>query len=438
MRISVFGIGYVGVVSSVCLAGLGHRVIAVDVTPAKVDFLRRGLSPIVEPSVDELITDAVGQGLLTATGNGAEAVAATDLSLICVGTPSAADGSVAFNAVDAVIAEIGAAIAAKGTPHAVVMRSTLPPGSAEERVIPALEAAAGRRLGNGLHYYSNPEFLREGTAVQDFRAPPYTLVGAPSGDNADLLRQLYEPLASSLHVVPLRVAESVKYLSNAYHAVKLAFANEAGGVLAAYGVDAPATFRLFCEDRVLNISSAYLRPGFAFGGSCLPKDMRGMLSLGDRKSIPMPLLSQVLSSNNAVVDRAFDLIAGHGRQRVSLFGLAFKQGTDDLRESPLVQLAERLIGKGYELSIFDRPVKVASLLGSNRSYVEREIPHLERLMVDSPQAALAGSQLAVVGHIGAADRPALLSALNGQAVVDLAGIGELRNRADISYTGICW
>jgi GDP-mannose 6-dehydrogenase len=220
--------------------------------------------------------------------------------------------------------------------------------------------------------------------------------------------------------------------------VKLAFANEAGGVLAAYGVDAPAAFRLFCEDRILNISSAYLRPGFAFGGSCLPKDIRGFVSLGDRKSIPMPLLSHVLTSNNAVVDRAFDLIARHGRQRVSLFGLAFKQGTDDLRESPLVQLAEKLIGKGYELRIFDRSVKIASLLGSNRSYVEREIPHLERLMVDSPEAALEGSRLAVIGHIGAADRPTLHAALNGQAVVDLAGIGELSDRTDITYRGICW
>ena len=438
MRISVFGIGYVGVVSSVCLAGLGHQVIGVDVTPAKVDQIKRSLSPIVEASVDELLTDAVAHGHLTATENGAEAVAASDLSLVCVGTPSAADGGVSFNAVDAVIKEIGAAVAAKQTPHAVVMRSTLPPGSAEERVIPALEAAAGRRIGDALYYYSNPEFLREGTAVQDFQAPPFTLVGAPCGDNADVLREIYGPIAAPLHVVPYRVAESVKYLSNAYHAVKLAFANEAGGVLAAYGVDAPAAFRLFCEDRILNISSAYLRPGFAFGGSCLPKDMRGFVSLGERKSIPMPLLSHVLTSNNAVVDRAFDLIARHGRQRVSLFGLAFKQGTDDLRESPLVQLAEKLIGKGYELRIFDRSVKIASLLGSNRSYVEREIPHLERLMVDSPEVALEGSRLAVIGHIGAVDRPTLVTALNGQAVVDLAGIGELRDRPDIAYRGICW
>ena len=438
MRISVFGIGYVGAVSSACLAGLGHQVIGVDVAQAKVDLLNRGLSPIVEAGVDRLIADAVAQGRLTASVDGTAAIAATDISLICVGTPSAADGSVAFNAVDAVIGEIGAAIAAKSTPHSVVMRSTLPPGSAETRVIPALEIACGRQLGDTLRYYSNPEFLREGTAVQDFRAPPFTLVGAPAGDDVAVLRELYASIAAPLHVVPYRVAESVKYLSNAYHAVKLAFANEAGAVLAAHGVDAPEAFRLFCEDRVLNISPAYLRPGFAFGGSCLPKDVRGFLALAGGRSIATPLLSHVLPSNTAIVERAFELIASHGRQRVSLFGLAFKQGTDDLRESPLVLLAERLIGRGYELSIFDRSVKVAALLGSNRAYIEREIPHLERLMVDSPAAALEGGRLAVIGHIGAADRAALLAALNGHTVVDLAGLPELRARSDIAYQGICW
>ncbi len=438
MRISVFGIGYVGAVSSACLAYAGHQVIGIDVAAAKVDLIRRGLSPIVEASVGELIADAVARGRLTASANGAEAAAATDLSLICVGTPSAADGGVALHAVDAVIAEIGAAIAAKAGPHTVVMRSTLPPGTAEERIIPALEAASRRRIGPLLSYYSNPEFLREGSAVQDFRAPPFTLVGAPLGDDAAMLRELYASIEAPLHVVPYRVAESVKYLSNAYHAVKLAFANEAGAVLAAHGVDAPEAFRLFCEDRVLNISSAYLRPGFAFGGSCLPKDVRGFLALGTRKSVAMPLLSHVLPSNAAIVDRAFELVARHGRQRVSLFGLAFKQGTDDLRESPLVLLAERLIGKGYPLSIFDRSVKVAALLGSNRSYIDREIPHLERLMADSPDAALAGSSLAVIGHIGAPDRAALLDALEGKVVVDLMGIPELRSRTDISYQGICW
>jgi GDP-mannose 6-dehydrogenase len=438
MRVSVFGIGYVGAVSSACLAAAGHTVIAVDVAPAKVDLIRQGRSPIVEATIDELIADAVSRGQLAATLNGADAVAVTDLSLICVGTPSAADGGVAFHAVDSVIAEIGSAIAAKDASHSVAMRSTLPPGAAEERIVPALERASRRKLGKGLRYYSNPEFLREGSAVRDFLAPPFTLVGAPAADDAAPLCELYASIAAPLHVVPYRVAEGVKYLSNAYHAVKLAFANEAGAVLAANGVDAPEAFRLFCEDRILNISPAYLRPGFAFGGSCLPKDLRGFLALGQRKSVAMPLLSHVLPSNAAIVDRAFELIARHGRQRIGLFGLAFKQGTDDLRESPLVLLAERLIGKGYELSIFDRAVKVSALLGSNRSYIDREIPHLERLMADSPAATLAGTGVAVIGHIGVADRPALLEALDGQAVVDLADIPELRARPDIDYQGICW
>jgi len=438
MRVSVFGIGYVGAVSSACLAAAGHTVIGVDVAPAKVEMIGQGRSPIVEAMIDELIADGVARGRLTATLNGADAVAATDLSLICVGTPGAVDGSAALHAVDAVIAEIGAAIRAKRGPHTVAMRSTLPPGTAEERIVPALERASRRSTGESLRYYSNPEFLREGSAVQDFRKPPFTLIGAPADDDAAALRELYASIAAPLHVVPYRVAESVKYLSNAYHAVKLAFANEAGAVLAANGVDAPEVFQLFCEDRILNISPAYLRPGFAFGGSCLPKDVRGFLAMGQRKSVAMPLLSHVLPSNATIVDRAFELIARHGRQRIGLFGLAFKQGTDDLRESPLVLLAERLIGKGYELSIFDRSVKVAALLGSNRSYIDREIPHLERLMADAPAAALAGAGVAVIGHIGAADCPALLAALSGHAVVDLAGIPELRARTDIDYQGICW
>ena len=438
MRISVFGIGYVGAVSSACLASLGHQVIGVDVSPAKVAMLNQGLSPIVEAEIGTLIAEAVAQGRLRATQDANEAIAATDLSLICVGTPSAANGSASLRAVDTVIAGIGAAVARKASPHAVVMRSTVPPGTAEERVIPALETAAGRRIGDGISYYSNPEFLREGTAVRDFRAPPFTLVGAAPGDDAGPLRDLYSTLSAPLHVMPYRVAESVKYLSNAYHALKLAFANEAGAVLAAYGVDAPGAFRLFCEDRVLNVSSAYLRPGFAFGGSCLPKDVRGFLALAEGKSVPTPLLSHVLASNIAIVERAFEMIVRHGRQRVSLFGLAFKQGTDDLRESPLVLLAERLIGKGYDLRIFDRAVNVATLLGSNRSYIDQEIPHLERLMVDSPTAALTDSRLAVIGHIGAEDRPELLAGLQGHTVIDLAGLPALRDRTDIDYQGICW
>jgi GDP-mannose 6-dehydrogenase len=438
MRISIFGIGYVGAVSSGCLAGFGHEVTAIDISAEKVAMINRGQSPVVEPGLDALIGQAVADGRLRAGTDVHAAVAGSELSLVAVGTPSEADGSVSLRAVERVAASIGEAIARKAGPHTVVMRSTVPPGTAEELVIPLLERHAERRLSQGLTYYSNPEFLREGTAVGDFHAPPFTLIGAEAGDDAALLRTLYGSIAAPIHVVAYRIAESVKHISNVYHAMKLAFVNEAGAVLAACGVDARAAFSLFCEDRVLNVSPAYLRPGFAFGGSCLPKDVRSFLAIAGRQGVPVPLLSQLLPSNAAVVERTYAAIARQGRQRVSLFGLAFKPATDDLRESPFVQLAERLIGRGYELRIFDRSVRIATLLGANRSYIEREIPHLERLLTASPAEALEGSRLVVFGHIAVADRPALLAALTDQTVLDLAGLAELQAHPSIAYQGLCW
>ena len=438
MRISVFGIGYVGVVSCGCLANAGHEIVGVDVSPDKVAMLARGQSPIVEDEIDTLIADAVAQGRLTATMDVVEAVQKTEVSFISVGTPSGPDGSVSLRAVDEVIATIGAAIKDKPGTHVVVMRSTVPPGTAEDRVIPALEQHSGKRHGEGFRYYSNPEFLREGSSVKDFHTPPYTLIGAAPGDDAESMREIYKDVDGEIHVAPFRVSESVKMLANAYHAVKLAFANEGGAILAAMGVDARAAYKLFCEDRILNISPAYLTPGFAFGGSCLPKDMRSLLALADHAHVPAPFLKSVLPSNHSLIDRTFDAIAKHGRQRVALFGLAFKQGTDDLRESPFVVLAEKLIGKGYEVSIFDRSVQVARLTGSNRAYIEREIPHLERLLAAEPADALDGAKLVIVGHIAKPDRPAMLAALDGRHVLDLAGIAELRAHAGITYQGLCW
>ena len=438
MLISVFGIGYVGVVSCGCLAELGHEVIGVDISPEKIAMLASGRSPIVEEAIDTLIADAVQQGRLRATDDVAAAVAGTTVSFISVGTPSASDGSVALGAVDGVVRAIGSAIRDKTGPHAVVMRSTVPPGTADDRVIPMLEAASGRRLGDGLFYYSNPEFLREGSSVRDFRAPPFTLIGAPPGDDATILREIYAAIDAPVHVAPIRVAESVKHISNVFHAVKLTFANEAGAILASQGVDAREALRLLCEDRVLNISSAYLRPGFAFGGSCLPKDVRSFLALADQKNLAAPMLKNLLPANNAIIDRTFDAIARHGRQPVALFGLAFKQGTDDLRESPFVLLAEKLLGKGYDLRIYDRFVQVARLMGANRAYIDREIPHLERLMVISPAAAVAGTRVVVVGHVAPEDRPALLAALRDHVVLDLAGMADLRGHPDIAYEGLCW
>ena len=438
MRISVFGIGYVGVVSCGCLVELGHEVIGVDVSADKIAMLAAGRSPIVEEAIDTLIAGAVAQGKLTATDDVVDAVNRTDVSFISVGTPSAADGSVALGAVDSVIAAIGRAIRDKKGPHTVVMRSTVPPGTAEDRVIPLLTRWSGRELGDQLRYYSNPEFLREGSSVRDFRAPPLTLIGAAEGDNAGILRELYAPIAAPVHVAPFRVAESVKHISNVFHAVKLAFANEAGAILASHGVDAREAFRLLCEDKVLNISPAYLRPGFAFGGSCLPKDVRSFLSLADAKNLSTPFLKQLLPGNQAIIDRAFEAIARHGRRPVALFGLAFKQGTDDLRESPFVLLAERLLGRGYGLKIYDRFVRVAHLMGANRSYIEKEIPHLERLMVAAPEAALSPGGIAVIGHIAPEDRPALMANLKDHIVIDLAGIDALRTLPGVAYEGLCW
>lgn len=438
MRISVFGIGYVGVVSCGCLSELGHEVIGVDISADKVAMLMSGRSPIVEEEIDDLIAAAVRGGRLTATQDVADAVARTDVSFISVGTPSAADGSVALGAVDAVIASIGQAARDKPGAHTVVMRSTVPPGTGEDRAIPILEREAGRNLGDRLFYYSNPEFLREGSSVRDFRTPPFTLIGAPAGDDAPVLREIYAPVAAPVHVAPLRVAESVKHISNVYHAVKLAFANEAGAILAAQGVDAREAFRLLCEDRVLNVSPAYLKPGFAFGGSCLPKDVRSFLSLADGHAIAAPFLKSILPGNQAIIDRAFDAIARHGRGTVALFGLAFKQGTDDLRESPFVLLSEKLLGRGFDLRIYDRSVRVAQLMGSNRAYIDREIPHLERLMVATPDAALDGARVAVIGHVAVEDRPALLAGLNGRIVIDLAGMATLRDVPGVIYEGLCW
>jgi GDP-mannose 6-dehydrogenase len=438
MKISIFGIGYVGVISGACLASLGHDVIGVDIASAKVAMLKRGESPIVEPEADRLIADGVRTNRLDATTDTVDAVLRSDVSFVSVGTPSAPDGTASLAAVRSVVAAIGAAIRQKSTPHTVVTRSTVPPGTAESHLIPILEEASGRRQGDGLAYYANPEFMRESSAIRDFFSPAFTLIGAAAGDNASALRELYAPVAAPIHVCSYSVAESVKYLSNAYHALKLSFANEAGAVLAAYGVDAREAFRLFCEDRSLNISAAYLRPGFAFGGSCLPKDVRGFLALARDQHVATPLLQQILPSNESIVERAYAAIAQHGRQRVSLFGLAFKEGTDDLRESPFVLLAERLIGKGFDLRIFDRSVEVSRLMGKNRLYVEAEIPHLSRLMTANPADALEGSRLAVVGHIAQPDLPHLMSSLSDQTVIDLVGIPQLAAREGIIYQGICW
>ncbi|MGH7782547.1 MAG: nucleotide sugar dehydrogenase, partial [Candidatus Binatia bacterium] len=388
MRISIFGLGYVGVVTAACLAKSGHKVTGVDVHPGKVDLVNAGLAPIVEPELQDLIESGVRAGSLRATEDAEAAISASDVSLICVGTPTADGGAVSFEALDKVMEQIGAAIRCKGGPHSVVVRSTVPPGTTEDRLAPALCSASGRGIGGDLELCYNPEFLREGSAIRDFYHPPFTLIGSFPESDVPRVAAIYKDVSAQLFYTSYSIAESVKYFCNAFHALKIAFANEAGALLKAVGVDARKTMHLFCEDRDLNLSSAYLRPGFAFGGSCLPKDVRALVNLARTRKVQVPLLEQILPSNELHVNRAFQLITENGRRQVALFGLAFKQGTDDFRESPLVALAERLIGKGYPIRIFDRNLELARLTGKNREFVQREIPHLDQLMACSPEAVL--------------------------------------------------
>ncbi len=437
MKVSVFGLGYVGAVSCACLADRGHDVIGVDIHPAKVDMVLRGESPVVEEGIEELMAAGVAAGRLRATLDLELAIAQSEVSLISVATPSNADYTPDLTAVDKVITAIGRAIAKKAGHHTIVLRSTVPPGTTEERIQPLLEAAAGRKVGDRLSLVFNPEFLREGSSVQDFYQPPQTVIGSLDEAGYVVMEQMYAGLPGLFVRTTCRVAESVKYLCNVFHALKIVFANESGSVLKACGLDAREVLKIFCQDTQLNISAAYMRPGFAFGGSCLPKEVKGFITLAQMHNVAIPAMAGLLSSNGAHIDRAYDLIARDGRKKVALFGLAFKPGTDDMRDSPLVALAEKLMGKGFELKIYDSSVKLSRLLGKNREFIEREIPHLDRLLRDQPEAALNSAEVIVIGHADAAARLAIVAAADGRRIVDLAGYADLQ-KASVKYEGICW
>ncbi|HTO64641.1 MAG TPA: nucleotide sugar dehydrogenase [Bradyrhizobium sp.] len=438
MKISVFGMGYVGAVSGACLASMGHEVVGVDVNRGKIDLINAGASPVVEEGLTELIAQAHRAGRISATDDPIEAVHRTEISLISVGTPTGPDGGQALDALDSVVASIGEGVRRKSAPHGVVLRSTVMPRTTEERIAPNLEQSSGRHLGKGLELSFNPEFLREGAAIRDFFQPPFIVIGGVREAGCTLTTALYAGIDAPVFATTARIAESLKYACNAYHAVKIAFANELGVVMKSMGIDARETMRLFCEERQLNISSAYLRPGFAFGGSCLPKELRAIESMAKAARLELPMLANVLASNDRHVDRAFQMIQRRGRRKVALFGLAFKPGTDDLRESPLVALAERLIGKGYELAIFDQSVDLARLTGTNLEYIKREIPHLGRLVTKSVEEALAGASTVVIGHAPSDAVDAIAAAAAGRSIVDLQGVAALQNLPNVDYEGICW
>jgi GDP-mannose 6-dehydrogenase len=420
LEISVFGLGYVGSVCAACFAHLGHDVIGVDTDDRKVARVSAGESPVLEPDLSALLESAVRGGRLRATSSAAEAVAGSRLSLICVGTPGAAGGRPDLTAVRRVTDEIGLALRTRRTPHTVVLRSTVLPGTTERVLAPALQQAAGGALGPALRVAYNPEFLREGSAVDDFLRPSRTVAGADGPDAADDLAELYAPLTAPFVRTSIRVAEMVKYADNSFHAVKVAFANEIGALCRAAGVESSDVMDVFLSDYRLNIAPTYLRPGFAFGGSCLPKDVRALVALARDSELELHLLPSLLASNEAVIARALDEILRLARDRIGIIGLSFKPGTDDLRGSPMVELVERLIGKGFKLAIHDRHVQLARLTGTNKAFLEQHLPHVERLFHEDLAAVVAESEVLVIGSRDEAYRDIAGQLTERQVIVDVA------------------
>jgi GDP-mannose 6-dehydrogenase len=438
MRISVFGLGYVGSVSAACLAARGHEVVGVDVNPAKVELMARGQAPVVEERIGELTAEVVASGALRATTEVAAAVEATEISLVCVGTPSAGNGSLSTAYLERVAEQIGEVLAGLKRRHTVVFRSTMLPGTCVELLIPILEKHSGKTAGVDFGVAVNPEFLREGSSVRDFFDPPKTVIGELDATSADQVAAMYEGMPGEVFRVPIEVAEMAKYADNSFHGLKIAFANELGAISRALGVDSHKMMDVFLADRKLNVSEAYLRPGFAFGGSCLPKDLRGLVYAARRADVAVPLLSHVLPSNEEHLRRAVDLVTASGKRRIGLFGLSFKPGTDDLRESPLVELAERLLGKGYDLRIYDANVALSRLMGANREYIEGRLPHLGDLLSTSVDDVFEHAEVCVVG----CKDPAVVAALadpGDRLVVDLVRLPDAEaRRATVGYQGLGW
>lgn len=419
MRVSVFGLGYVGCVTAACLAKAGHEVLGVDVNGEKVAMVNAAVSPVVEPGLGELLAEVVGERLFRATTSTKAAVTSSDLSLICVGTPGRANGQLDVGALERVGEDIGRVLRRCPKPYTVVLRSTVLPGTTEQVLVPALRAGAGQEIRSDLQVAVNPEFMREGSSLRDFVAPPFILVGCDDLLTASLLRSLYARVQAPFIHRAVRTAEMVKYVANAFHALKVCFANEIGDVCAALGADAQEVMQIFLMDRKLNVSEAYLRPGGAFGGSCLPKDLRALLYAARATDVSLPLLSAILPSNEGQIRRGVEAVLETRKRRIGVVGLAFKQGTDDLRESPTATLVEALIGKGCDVRILDRNVSIARLVGANRRYIEEEIPHITSLMCESVEMLLAHAEVLVIGNASEEAALALAAAGRDHVVLDL-------------------
>ena len=438
LKISVFGLGYVGSVTAACFAHVEHQVIGVDVSPSKVEALGAGRSPIIEARVSELLSDGHKQGRLRATSDAAVAVRESDISFICVGTPSLRSGKLDLGYVERVAREIGAALNQKKSQHVIVLRSTVLPGTTESLVIPAIEQASGLIAGTDFSVCYNPEFMREGSAVADFLQPPYTILGAQNPKHLALLHELYKTVSGPVFETSIPVAEMVKYVSNAFHAVKVSFANEVGTLCQHLGLDTNAVTRIYTSDTKLNISPAYLSPGFAFGGSCLPKDLRALSYRAKELDLALPLLDSVLRSNAMHVDRAVDAVLRTGKKKIAFLGLSFKAGTDDLRESPQVQVIKRLLGEGCQVKIWDRDVLLGRLAGSNRQYIEEVIPHIGSLLSSGFEEVVQSGDVVIIATKIDKDRM-VRCVTPDQIIIDLVNLDPAnRPSGAASYQGICW
>lgn len=435
MNISICGMGYVGSVTAACLARAGHRVIGVDVNTEKIRMINEGISPVIEEELPQLFEEGARSGRLSATTDLEEAVAQTEVTLVAVGTPSRSNGSLDTAALERVCRQLGASLRNRSRPHTLIVRSTVLPGTTRSLLIPILEDAAGKACGEEMGVCYNPEFMREGSSVKDFYTPPFTIIGFDDERHGAVAEAIYEQVDAPMERTRIEVAEMLKYACNAFHALKISFANEIGDFAAEHGMDGREVMRLLCLDRKLNVSPAYLRPGFAFGGSCLPKDLRAILYRAKQQDLDLPLLGSILPSNESQLRRGLKLVTESGKSRIGLLGLTFKSGTDDLRESPYVELAEMLIGKGYDIRIHDENVEMARLVGANAAYIQQHIPHLTRLLMPFDEV-LDHAELLVVNTNDPRYMDVARRVRPDQQVVDLVGIPTGDGSASVK--GIAW
>jgi GDP-mannose 6-dehydrogenase len=437
VRLSIFGLGYVGCVSAACLAREGHHVIGVDVNEEKLAAVNAGQSPVLETDLDQLISDAASQGRLRATSDSVAAVNESDISLICIGTPGNEDGSIDLSHLINVCEQIGSALREKRSGHIVVVRSTVLPGTVGTVLIPILESQSGRKLGRDFGVCVNPEFMREGTSISDFYSPPFTLIGTQDNEVAAAVSELYSAVTTPVMVVSMNTAEMIKYACNAFHALKVGFANEIGNLCKELDIDGYEVMEILCRDTKLNLSSKYLRPGFSFGGSCLPKDLRAILYQAEKLSLDVPILSATLRSNRLQIDRALQMILDTGKKRAGLLGLSFKTGTDDLRGSPAIMLVQRLLEHGLEVAVYDTSVSLPRLIGTNKKYLERELPGIAQFIRASVSELLDSAEVVIIINDASEFRAIETNLRENQIVIDLARLFRDKISGG-SYQGICW